>query len=179
MFLKIVIAVAIVLVVFLAVVAMQPSEFRIARSATIAAPAEVVFAQVNDLHKMNSWSPWLEPDPKARLTYSGPEAGTGAAFSWSGNNKVGEGRLTITASHPNDLVRINMEFFKPLKNTCTAEFTLLPQGNQTQVTWAMFGKRPFLGKVFSLFVNMDKMIGGNFEKGLAQMKTIAESTAAR
>lgn len=179
MFLKILVALAVVVALFLVVAATQPSEFRITRSATIDAPAEVVFSQVNDFHKMNTWSPWLNPDPAARQTYEGASSGTGAIFEWAGNSKVGEGRLTIAESRPNNLVRMNMEFFKPMKNTATAEFTFKPVGSQTEVTWAMFGKRPFAGKVISLCVNMDKMIGGNFEKGLAQLKTLTESTAKK
>jgi Polyketide cyclase / dehydrase and lipid transport len=177
MFIKIIIALGIVVVLFLFIAAIQPSDFRISRTTTIDAPADVVFAQVNDFHRMNLWSPWLEPDPEAKQSYGGAPSGTGAIFAWSGNSRVGEGRLRITESHPNDLVRINMDFIKPMKNTCTAEFTLKPVGDQTQITWAMFGKRPFVGKAIGLFINMDKMIGGNFEKGLAKMKIITESTA--
>jgi hypothetical protein len=179
MFLNVLIGLAAVVVVFLVVVALQPSEFKIARSIDIAAPPDVVFSEVNDFHKMNTWSPWLDMDPAAKLSYEGPSSGTGASFSWDGNAKVGAGRLTIAESHPNELVRLNMEFLKPLKNTSTADFTLQGNKDHTQVTWSMYGQRPFLGKAISLFVNMDKMIGGNFEKGLSRLKTISETTAAK
>lgn len=179
MILNILIGLAAVVVVFLVVAALQPSEFKISRSINIAAPPEVVFGEVNDFHKMNTWSPWLELDPAAKLTYDGPSSGTGASFSWEGNAKVGAGRLTIAESHPNELVRLNMEFLKPLKNTSTADFTLQGDKDHTQVTWSMYGQRPFLGKAINLVVNMDKMIGGNFEKGLTKLKSISEATATK
>lgn len=173
----ILIVVAVLILLFLVIVAIQPSDFRITRSINIATPVDVVFAQVNDLHKMDTWSPWLELDPSVKKTYEGPSSGEGAVFAWAGNNQVGEGRLTITESRPYDLVRIRLDFIKPFATTNTAEFTFEPEGDQTAVTWSMFGKRPFLGKAISLFMDMDKMIGGNFEKGLANMKTIAEGAA--
>ncbi len=177
MFKIILIAVAVIILLFLGIVAIQPSDFRITRSINIAAPADVVFVQVNDLRKMDAWSPWLEPDPAVKKTYEGPSSGEGAVFAWAGNNEVGEGRLTITESRPYELVRLRLDFVKPLATTNTAEFTFEPEGDQTIVTWSMFGKRPFLGKAISLFMDMDKMIGGNFEKGLANMKNIAEGVA--
>jgi hypothetical protein len=179
MFVNALIGFVAVVALFLVVAALQPSEFKISRSISIAAPPEVVFSEVNDFHKMNGWSPWLDPDPTAKLTYEGPSSGIGASFSWEGNAKVGAGRLTITESHPDSLVRINMEFLKPLKNTSMADFTLQGDKDHTLVTWSMYGKRPFLGKVVGLLVNMDKMVGGNFEKGLAKLKTISETTAAK
>lgn len=173
----ILIVVAVLILLFLVIVAIQPSDFRITRSINIAAPADVVFAQVNDLHNMDAWSPWLEPDPAVKKTYEGPPSGEGAVFAWAGNNQVGEGRLTITESHPYDLVRIRLDFIKPFATTNTAEFTFEPEGDQTIVTWSMFGNQPFMGKAISLFMDMDKMIGDNFEKGLANMKNIAEGVA--
>src|SRR5712691_6045307 len=169
------IALAVIVVVFLSVVAMQPSDFRISRSATIAAPPEAVFAQVNGLHNWEAWSPWAKLDPAAKNTYEGPAAGVGAAFTWAGNNKVGEGRMTITESRPNESVRFKLDFLKPFKATNTAEFTFKPEGNQTAVTWSMVGQNNFMAKAVHLFVNMDRMIGDKFEKGLAQMKSITEA----
>ena len=177
MFKIILIVVAVLILLFLVIVAIQPSDFRITRSINIAAPAYVVFEQVNDLHKMDAWSPWLEPDPSVKKTYEGLSSGEGAVFAWDGNNQVGEGRLTVTESDPYDLVRIRLDFIKPFATTNTAEFTFEPEGDQTIVTWSMFGKQPFMGKAISLFMDMDKMIGGNFEKGLANMKNIAEGVA--
>jgi carbon monoxide dehydrogenase subunit G len=174
----IVIAVAGVVVVFLAIVALQSSAFRVSRSATISAPPDRVFARVNDLHNWEDWSPWAKIDPNCGKTYDGPRSGTGSSFAWAGNKKVGEGRMTITDSRPDELVRIKLEFFKPFKATNTAEFTFQPSGNGTQVTWSMFGDKGFMCKVFGLLMNMDKMVGKDFEKGLAQMKALAESDKA-
>ena len=175
----ILIALAVVVVVFLSVVAMQPSDFRITRSATIAAPPEAVFAQVNGLHNWEAWSPWAKLDPAAKSTYEGPAAGVGAAFTWAGNNKVGEGRMTITESRPNVSVQFKLDFLRPFKATNTAEFTFKPEGNQTAVNWSMYGKNNFLAKAVGLFINCDKMVGGQFEQGLAQMKSVVESASGK
>ncbi len=175
----ILIALAVIVVVFVAIVAVQPSDFRITRSATIAAPPEAVFAQVNGLHNWEAWSPWAKLDPAAKNTYEGPAAGVGAAFTWAGNNKVGAGRMTITESRPNESVRFKLDFLKPFKATNTAEFTFKPEGNQTAVTWSMYGKNSFIGKAVGLFINCDKMVGGQFEQGLAQMKSVAEAASGK
>ncbi len=175
MFKKILIAVAVIVVVFVIIVALQPSEFRVARSATIAAPAPAVFAQVNDFHKWEAWNPWGKIDPTMKQNYEGAPLGSGAVYTWSGNNEVGEGRMTITESRPSELIRIKLEFFKPFAATNIAEFTFKPKGDQTAVTWSMNGKNNFMAKAIHLFMNMDKMIGGQFEKGLASMKSVVET----
>ena len=171
----ILIAIAVIVIVFVVVVALQPSEFRVARSATMSAPAPAVFAQVNDFHKWEAWNPWGKIDPAMKQTYVGVPAGTGAIYTWTGNKDVGEGRMTITESRPSDLIRIKMEFFKPFAGTSTAEFTFKPEGNQTVVTWSMAGENNFMAKAVHLFMNMDKMIGDQFEKGLAEMKSVVEA----
>ena len=171
----ILIAFAVIVVGLVIVVAMQPSEFRVARSATMSAPASAVFAQVNDFHKWEAWNPWGKIDPAMKQTYEGAPAGIGAIYTWIGNNKVGQGRMTLTESRPSDLIRIKMEFLKPFAGTNIAEFTFKPAGNQTAVTWSMTGKNNFMAKAIHLFMNMDKMIGGQFETGLAQMKSIVEA----
>jgi uncharacterized protein YndB with AHSA1/START domain len=173
MLIKILIALAAIIVVLLIVVALQPSDFRILRSAVIGAPPAAVFPHVNDLHLWEEWSPWAKLDPNAKSTFDGPPAGIGASMAWAGNNKVGEGRMTITESRPNDLIRFRLDFFKPMKATNDSEFTFKPQGNQTAVTWSMSGKNNFMGKAFGLIVNCDRMIGSKFEKGLAQLNTVA------
>ena len=172
---KILIAVAVLIVVFVIVVAMQPAEFRVSRSATFAATPAAVFAQVNDLHKWDAWSPWAKLDPNAKNSFEGPAAGVGAAMTWSGNNEVGEGRMTITESRPDELVRFRLDFMKPMSGTSTAEFTFKPDGGTTVVTWTMSGTNGFIGKAVGLFMNCDKMLGDYFEKGLASMKAIAEA----
>jgi len=176
---RILIALSAIVVVFVAVVAMQPSEFRVARTATIFAPAPVVFAQVNDFHKWEAWSPWAKLDPAAKATFEGPTAGRGAIFRWAGNHEVGEGSMTITESRPSDLIRITLEFLKPFAATNTVEFTFKPEANQTVVTWSMAGKNNFIAKAVSLFMNMDKMVGGQFEKGLVNMKSVVGVASKR
>jgi hypothetical protein len=173
----ILIAIAVIVVAFVVVVALQPSEFHIVRSATISAPAPAVFAQVNDFHKWEAWNPWGRIDPAMKQSYEGAPAGTGAIYAWAGNKEVGEGRMTLTESRPSDLIRIKLEFFKPFAATNTAEFTFKPEGNQTTVTWSMTGENNFMAKAIHLFINMDKMVGGQFEKGLAQMKSVVEAAA--
>lgn len=171
------IAVAVVFAGFAAVVATRPAEFRIERSATIQAPAEAVFANVNTLKRWDAWSPWAKLDPQAKHTFEGPEAGVGAVYAWAGNDKVGEGKMTITESTPTTSVKLQLDFVKPWASTNWAEFTFTAEGTGTKVTWAMHGKNNFASRAFGLFVNMDKMIGGDFEQGLAQLKTMTEADA--
>jgi hypothetical protein len=172
---KILIVLGVILVVFVVIVTLQPAEFHVARTATITAPAAVVFAQVNELKKWDAWSPWVKIDPAMKQTYEGPASGKGAISRWAGNNQVGEGSMTITESRPNELIRFNLEFIKPMAGTSTSEFSFKPEGNQTTVTWSMSGRNNFIAKAMCLFMNMDKMVGGQFEKGLAQMKSITEA----
>ena len=175
---KIVVGIMVVLMlvftVFSGIVISQPNEYSITRSATIAAPQPVVFAQVNDFHNWQEWSPWAKLDPKATAIFEGKDAGPGAIFKWSGNKEVGEGQMTITETKPNDLIRIKLDFLRPMKDTANTEFKFTPEGDKTKVTWTMSGTRGFMGKAFCLIMNMDKMVGGDFEKGLANMKTKVE-----
>jgi len=173
----ILLAIAAAIVVFVIVVVMQPDEFRVSRSATVAAPAAKVFAQVNELRKWEAWNPWGKLDPAAKLTYDGPPSGNGASYHWAGNNQVGEGRLTIVESRANEYLRLKLEFLKPFNATNTGEFTFLPEGGGTSVTWSMSGRKNFVAKAMHLFFDMDKMVGGQFAKGLANLKAIAESPA--
>ncbi len=126
---KILITLAVIIVVFAVIVALQPSDFRVARTATISAPPPAVFAQVNDFHKWEAWSPWAKLDPAAKNSFEGPAAGRGAIFKWSGNNEVGEGSMTIPESRPSDLIKIKLDFTKPFEATNTTEFTFKPEGN--------------------------------------------------
>lgn len=173
------IALPVIVVVFLIIVALQPSEFRVARTLAIGAPPEAIFPHVNELKKWEAWNPWGKIDPRMKLTYDGPASGVGASYAWVGNREVGEGKATITESQPNEFVRFKLEFFKPMAGVSDALFTFKPRGNQTEVTWAMTGKNNLIAKAFCLFMNMDKMIGGQFEKGLADLKTIAEGGATK
>ncbi len=175
MFIKILIGLAVVLVVFGIVANMQPADFKVERSVVVSAPASIVFAQVNDFHKCGAWSPWEKMDPAMKRTFEGPAEGTGAVYSWVGNSKVGEGKMTLTQSKPTELIQIQLDFIKPMKATNQTEFTFTPEGAGTKVTWAMTGKKNFFAKAMCLFMNMDKMVGGDFEKGLAGIKAQAEA----
>jgi hypothetical protein len=176
-FKKIFVGLAAAVALLVVVVALQPSTFRITRSATVAAPASVVLAQVKDLHRWEKRSPWQNLDTAVKGTYDGPASGPGAKFAWAGNNKVGAGRMEITESHPSDLVKIRLEFIKPFAATNATVFTFRPNGGGTQVTWDMSGENNFMGKAFGLIMNMDRLVGGDFEKGLANMKQIVETGA--
>lgn len=162
----------------LAVAAMQPSDYRVERSAAVAAPPMPVFQLVNDFNNWEGWSPWAKLDPDAKVKFTGPAWGPGAAFAWDGNARVGAGKMTIADSRPADYVRIRLEFTRPFADTATAEFTFkpAPAPGGTVVTWAMFGARTSLiAKAVCLFMDMDKILGAEFDKGLAAMKSIAEA----
>ncbi|NOT13269.1 MAG: SRPBCC family protein [Methylococcaceae bacterium] len=171
----ILILVVIAVIVFIMVTARQPSDFCITRTGTVSAPASIVFTQVNDLQKWEAWSPWAKLDPNAANSFEGPASGVGAIMRWAGNNKVGVGSMTIIESRPDDLIRFKLEFLKPFKATNTAEFTFKSENAQTTVTWSMSGKNNFIGKAMGLIMNCDKMVGGQFEQGLASLKSIVEA----
>jgi hypothetical protein len=168
------VALPVVIVIFLIIVARQPSTYSVTRSLTINAPPDAVFPHVNELKQWEAWNPWGKIDPDMKLTYDGPPSGVGASYAWVGNNEVGEGKATIIESRPSQSIRFKLEFYKPMAGVSDTLFTLKRQGDQTEVTWAMTGKNNFIAKAFCLFMNMDKMIGGQFEKGLADLKMIAE-----
>jgi hypothetical protein len=174
---KILIVVGVIVVGFAVAAAMQPAHFRVERSATMAAPDSVVFAQVIDFHKWKAWSPWAGLDSSMQETYSGPPSGVGASYAWAGNSKVGEGRMTILESTPSSLIRIKLEFLKPIAATNIAEYTFTPAPAGTEVHWIMTGDNNYIGKAIGMVVSMDRMVGGDFEKGLAQMKVVAEAAA--
>lgn len=157
----------IVLVAYL--VLRQPDTFKVQRSAVIAAPPATVFALVNDLRLWNDWSPWAKLDPNAKNTFQGPTSGPGAGFAWSGNNKVGEGRMTIVESRPGEHVRIKLEFMRPMKATNDTLFTFTPDGAGTRVTWTMSGHNALTGKAINLVMDCDRMVGQQFEQGLANL----------
>ena len=160
---------------FAVVVWFQPDTYRLTRSTVIAAPPAAVFSQVNDLQKWENWSPWAKLDPNAKITFSGPQAGPGASFKWDGNDKVGAGTMTITDSKPNERIATRTDFVKPFEGTSDAEFIFWPRGDQTDVTWTMSGTHNFIGKAICLVMSMEKMVGPDFEKGLAQLKRVAEA----
>jgi uncharacterized protein YndB with AHSA1/START domain len=169
-------ALLVIVLAFAGYVALQPAVGTVTRSATIAAPPSAVFPYVNDLHKWQDWSPWAKLDPNAKATFGGSQAGTGAVFSWSGNNEVGEGKMTIAESKPDDYVKTNIDFAKPFAGTSVAEFQLKPEGAGTNVTWSMTGERPFFMRAMCILFNGDKMVGDMFEKGLENLGKVAMST---
>jgi Polyketide cyclase / dehydrase and lipid transport len=175
--LPILVAIAVIAIIFIVIIAGQPDEFVVLRSATISAPVENIFPHVNNLRNWEAWSPWAKLDPNAKSTFEGPAAGIGTAMSWDGNKKIGAGRMTIVESRVNEQVGFKLEFLRPFKATNTAVFIFKSVGNQTNVMWSMSGKSNFFFKVFGLFMNCDKMVGRDFEKGLAAMKSVAETSA--
>jgi uncharacterized protein YndB with AHSA1/START domain len=168
-----------IVVLLLAVIAMQPGEFTIKRSATINAPADIVYAQVNDFKAWSAWSPWEKMDPNQARTFSEPSGGEGANYHWKGNKDVGEGNMKITSAKPFTQLVIALDFIEPFpaNNVTTFDFSDVG-GGATTVTWSMSGKNSFPAKAFGLFMNMDKMVGADFEKGLASIKEISEKNAA-
>lgn len=163
---------------FCTYIALLPNEFQVQRSITIHNDPSVVFAHVNDFHKWDAWSPWAKLDPNSKVTFSGPDAGEGAHFTWNGNDEVGEGDMTIVSSQPHESIGIKLHFVRPMEDTADVKFTFDPTDDGTVVTWTMSGQNNFVGKIFCLFMNMDKMVGGDFEKGLASMKLVAEAPPA-
>ena len=158
------------------IVSRRPAEFRITRSATMAAPAAAVFAHVNDFHRWQAWSPWERLDPAMQRTFAGAASGTGAIYAWNGNKKAGAGRLTITESRAGELIGMNLEFIRPFPATNQVKFSFEPANGQTRVTWTMTGVNDnFIFKLMTVVVSMDKMVGGDFERGLAQLKALVES----
>jgi hypothetical protein len=172
---KILIGVAVVIVLLVIVILTRPATFHIERSIAIAAPPESAFAQVNDFHAWPAWSPWEKLDPQMKKTFEGPPAGVGSKYAWTGNKDVGEGRMTIEKSEKPSTVGIKLEFLKPFEATNTTTFTFAPAPGGSKVTWAMDGENNFVSKAMSLVMDMDKMIGPDFEKGLAALKVAAEA----
>ncbi|MBC8012656.1 MAG: SRPBCC family protein [Methyloceanibacter sp.] len=175
---KILIALAAIVLIFVVVVALQPSDFRVERTATIAAPPADVFAQVNDFHKWEAWSPWAKLDPEAKVAFEGPPEGEGTVMTWAGNDQVGEGKMTLTESRPSDLVKIKVDMVKPYEGTSTGQFIFKPDGDRTAVTWSIGAHHSFMEMAFCLVMNGKKMMGELMEKGLAQMKSVVESKSS-
>lgn len=160
--------------VLLIVVSQKPSEFKVTRSTTMAVPASSIFPLVNNLHKWESWSPWAKLDPNAKTTFEGPEEGVGAVMRWEGNKNVGVGSLTITESIPNETVKFRLDFLKPMKGTSDCAFSFKPEGNNTLIIWTMNGENNFMAKFMSLFMNCEKMVGEQYEKGFANIRALVE-----
>ena len=162
----------------LVLAALQPNTFRVQRSITIKAPAEKIFPLINDLGRFNTWNPFTKKDPNLRGSYSGAASGTGAVYRFDGDKNVGQGSIEITDSSVPRRVSMRLHMVRPIEASNDIEFTLEPQGDATQVTWAIQGKSPYVAKILHLFVSMDRMIGGDFEAGLASLKAEAERPAS-
>jgi hypothetical protein len=172
---KILLGLVAIIALFLVYAATRPAAFRVERSATLPASPTALFAHVNDHQKFNTWNPFLKLDPNVKNTYSGPAAGVGAVCSWDGNSDIGAGSSTIIESKPGELVRMRMDWKRPMEGTSTVDFTFKPAGDKTVVTWAMYGQNNFLGKVMSVFMDCDKMCGPAFEQGLADLGKVASA----
>lgn len=162
------------IIVLLIYAATKPNTFRIARSISIKAQPEKIFPLIADLHQFNIWNPWAKKDPNAKMNYIGPESGVGSGHEWDGDKKVGKGRMEVAKLTPSSEVVFNLHFISPFEAHNTATFTLTPQGENTQVIWAMEGASPYISKVMCTIFSMDKMVGPDFEAGLADLKALAE-----
>ena len=168
----IIVALAIVAVLIFA--ATKPDIFRLQRSATIKAPPEKIFALINDFNRWGAWSPWEKKDPAMKRTFGTTTSGMGAKYAWEGNKEVGQGSMEITESVPSSRIAIKLDFLKPFEANNTVDFTLEPNGDATVVTWRMQGPTPYFAKIIHVFMDMDKMVGKDFEAGLSDLKTAAE-----
>src|SRR6478736_5515347 len=166
----VVLAIAIAVILILA--AAKPDRFGIQRATTVKAPPEKIFPLINDFHQWGTWSPYENKDPAMKRSYSGAESGQGAVYAWEGNKNVGSGRMEILEATAPSKIVIKLDFFTPFEGHNTAEFTMLPQGDATNVTWLMHGPARFLTRLIQVFMNLDNMIGRDFEAGLANLKTI-------
>lgn len=153
----------------------QPKEFRVERSVVINSEASAIFPYLNNPRKMNEWNPWVEKDPNAKATFEGPEEGVGAKNAWEGNREVGVGSAVIIESIPNELVKVQLNFLEPMRATHFTSYILTPEGAATKLTWAMEGKNNFFSRILCIFLNMDKMVGPTFEKGLLTLKSKVEN----
>jgi uncharacterized protein YndB with AHSA1/START domain len=169
----IVIVIALAIAVILILAAMKPDTFSVVRTASIGAPSEKLLALISDFHQWRKWSPWEDRDPDLKRSYSGAERGKGAVYAWEGNKNVGSGRMEILDAAPPRIV-IKLDFLKPFEAHNQAEFTLTPQGGGTSVTWTMHGPAPFMFRVMHVVMNMDKMVGKDFEAGLANLRKAAQ-----
>lgn len=162
---------------FALIVSMQPSEFKVTRSIEVRGAPQKIFDQINTLKNWDAWSPWAKIDPQATVHFAGPEAGIGSNFSWKGNDEVGEGTITISESVPSERIQYSLVFTQPFTASNTAQFSLIPKGESTEIIWSMWGENNFMAKAFSLFFNCDSIIGPQFEKGLHNIKAIVENNA--
>lgn len=172
------VAIAIAVVAILLLALRKPDVFRVERATVIAAPPEAIFPHIDDLHAWMDWSPWERRDPAMKREHSGAARGVGAIYAWDGNKDVGSGRMEIVESVPSSRLRIKLDFIRPFEGHNIVDFSFEPQAGGTRVTWVMQGPAPFLSKVMQVLMDMDAMIGRDFEAGLANLKTRVESGAS-
>jgi len=176
--LEVIVVIAVILAVIIAAIlilaATKPATLRVQRAVSINAPPERIFSLISDFHQWLSWSPYEQKDPAMKRTYSGAERGKGAVYAWDGDKNVGSGRMEILETSAPQKIVIKLDFFTPFEGHNTAEFTMLPQGDGTHVTWLMHGPANFMSRLIQVFINLDKMIGKDFEAGLANLKTLTE-----
>ena len=174
MFKKILLVLLALIAAFVVYIAVQSDEYRVERTVTMAAPAEKVFKNVNDLQKWEAWSPWAKIDPDAKLTFEGPDAGKGSAMTWDGDDDVGAGTVTIVESDPDRAVNLKVTFTRPFEGGTNSDFRFVSKGDQTEVAWAMHGTHGFVAKVFNVVFDGLGMMGKDIDKGLAQLKAVVE-----
>lgn len=179
MWMYVVAAIVSLVALLLVVAAFKSKDLKLSRSRKMASPADTAFEQVNDLRQMNSWNPFLKPDPNARITFEGPAAGVGSICTWDGNQHVGAGKQTITECQSGKLVRMLLEFYRPFPGFNDVTFTFVPEGSGTVVTWSMSCQMAFVPRLVGIFVSMEKMIGAQFEKGLTDLQVIVEGKTSR
>lgn len=175
MYKKILVGVIVLIAGFGILIAKQPNEFSVSRTAVVDASANDVFEHVNTLNKWNEWSPWARLDPNSKSRFIGPEDGVDAEMHWTGNNEVGEGSMKIIDSRPSEVVRLKLDFIKPMEGTSTSEFNFVPKGDKTSVTWTMSGKHNYVQKAMCLVFNGKKMLGEQFEQGLSNLNSVVSS----
>jgi hypothetical protein len=174
MLLQALVVVVVLLVAFLGYVATRPNTFRVQRTSRINAPSEAIFPLINNLHSWSEWSPWEKKDPTMKRTYRGPDSGPGAFYAWDGNKDIGAGSMEITDAVPTSRIALKLDFLRPFEAHNLVDFTLVPEGSATTVNWTIHGPCPYFAKLLHLFIDMDKMIGKDFEAGLANLKSLAE-----
>jgi hypothetical protein len=175
---KLLLGLVAVIAIILIAASFQSDDMNISRSATIAAPPEAIFKVVNDFSQWDAWSPWSKLDPAMKKTLEGPKEGVGAIYKWSGNDEVGEGSTTLVESKPSEKIGMKLDFVRPFAGSSDVQFTFVPEGASTKVTWAMQSKKPFIGKVVGMFMDCEKMCGDSFIEGLANLDKVVTSTAA-
>ena len=176
MLMTILLVIVAIIAIIVLLASRQPDSFRVARTATVQAPPERVFALINDFQNWLKWSPWEKLDPAMKKDFGGPPSGVGSTYGWSGNSKAGEGRMEIVESEPPSRVKLDLNFIRPFKSSNTTQFDLAPSGTGTNVNWTMNGSANLMTKIWMLFVNMDKMVGRDFDEGLMNLKRVAEQS---